>query len=250
MSYCKYHQKAATPTSGVALKRTFKDYNMKKLLLLALVSTSLISAEETERAPVGTRPTPMNEKFEHQAARSEREKLAAKYQAGPAKSLSVTYSSHMGAFHNPVMITPLGDLIETEDGARWVVYPNDRFKTYNWLTSDSLKITPNRAWFTTYAYRITNINTSESIQVNLVDRPIYNGVYTYYIIGIDYTQQQICLNDGSIWNLSGYDYNMFKSWIINDTVILGHNDGWFSSSRPNILINCDTETYVDGRCIN
>ena len=230
--------------------------------MLAMMSASLLMAEEIEntveiqqevvceREPVGTRPISHQERMNHQAKRASRDDEAKANPASAVRALKIEYSSHMGAFHHPAMITPLGDMVELEDGSRWLVNFSDRFKTYNWLTSDTLKITPNHTWFSSYYFRITNLNTNESIEVNLFERPFYNGIFTYWIIAIDYFTQQICLNDGSVWDLSSFDYDVYKKWILNDTIILGHNDGFFSSSRPNILINCDTETYVEARCIN
>lgn len=224
---------------------------MNKYFLIALTAVFALHASDVPETSIGSRAIEHDEYVEIQAQRAIREAEAKKQpSASMMRSLKVEYSSHMGAFHHPMMITPLGDLLELEDGSRWIVSLSDRFKTYNWLTSDTLKITPNHTWFSSYYYRVTNLNTNESIEVNLFERPIYNGMFTYWIVAIDYFGSQICLNDGSIWDVSSFDYDILKKWIINDTVILGHNDGFFSYTRPNILINCDTVTYVEARCIN
>lgn len=221
---------------------------MKKFLSLAVLCFATAIADEAtpERLPVGIREVPIKERMEIQQQRFERAQQAS---TKMMKGMSIEYTSHTGAFHHPIFITPLGDTIELEDGSIWAVHPNDRFKTYNWLTSDAIKITPNHAWFSSYTFRITNLNTSESVEVNLFMRPIYNGVYTHWIVAIDYIHNQLCLEDGSVWDLSGFDYMVFKNWILNDTLIIGTNDTLFSS-RPNILINCDTNSYIEARCFN
>lgn len=222
---------------------------MTRFLLLALVGMSSLFA--TEERPSGpTRPMTLEEREEIQALRMKEaaeEKSAAKAQT---RGLKVEYSSHMGAFHHPVHIEPLGDCVYFEDGSIWVVNYSDRFRTYNWLTSDTLKIFPNTSFWSSYYYVIKNLNTNEEIEVNLYARPIYNGAYTYWIVAIDYYNQQLCLNDGSIWDLSAFDYSVYNKWLINDTVILGHNSSFFNYSYPNIIINCETDSYAQGRCIN
>lgn len=219
---------------------------MKKYLILALLSTTLLMAEETEIVPVGTRSLSSQERVAHQQERLERDVSAKKL--GAPRGVAIEYSSHNGAYHHPVMIQPLGDLITLEDGSSWIVNYPDRSRTLNWLTSDVIKIIPNRAWFSSYYFIITNITTSESVEVNLAQRPAYNGIYTYWIVALDYYNHQVCLSDGSVWNMASFDHNVLNKWLPSDTVIIGHNTGFFTASRPNILINCETETYAEGRC--
>ncbi len=232
-------------------------------MMTAVSFLSADNVESNERVPVGVREMHPKERQLIEEKRAERErsgkqdekiedamKLGLEVKKGMNSSVTVDYTSHMGAYHHPMIITPLGDAVELEDGSIWSVSYSDRNKTYNWLTSDTLKITPNKSWFSSYKYRFTNLNTNESIEVNLIERPIYNGVYTHWIVQIDSLHDQLCLEDGSVWSLSGFDYSIYRKWIINDTVIIGHNDGFLSSTRPNILINCDTNDHVDARCLN
>jgi hypothetical protein len=234
---------------------------MKKLLLAALFTFTLIHAENEaldERQPVGTRELSPKERHEIQEQRAQREEEAKEHpeEAGieVAKGMgssTLDYTSHMGAYHHPVLITPMGDTIELEDGSRWGVRYSDRNKNYNWLTSDTIKITPNTSWFSSYQYKLTNLNTSETLEVNLVDRPIYKGVNSHWIIYIDAIMDQVTLEDGSLWKLNSLEYfSVYSKWMVGDSIIIGHNDGFFSSSRPNILINCDTNNHVDARCKN
>lgn len=237
---------------------------MRKLFLLALCLTTLNAEEvQTVEKPIGTRemsPIERHAILEKRIKRDEDptsvleegEVLEAKKGYGT----TIDYTSHMGAYHHPIMIHPLGDVVELEDGSKWGVYYGDRNKSYNWLTTDALKITPNKAWFSSYAYRLTNLNTGDSLEVNLIGRPLtvidpYTFVYqNRVIVAIDYYQKEICLNDGSIWSISGFDGAVLDKWLILDAMIIGHNDGFFSSSRPNILINCETNNYVEARCLN
>ena len=167
----------------------------------------------------------------------------------PTPQTSVHYTTHQGAFHSPLAVSMLGDVIELEDGSLWVVASGDTHKTLDWLTSDLLVITPNHSWFSSYMFCITNQNTGASVKVNLNLGPIYNGLFTHWIVSINYFTQEICLEDGSVWKLSGFDSGIFNKWLLNDTVIIGVNDGFLSSSKPNILINVNTLTYSRAKCI-
>lgn len=159
------------------------------------------------------------------------------------------YTSHEGAFHRPIGVSLLGDAVELEDGSIWAVNSSDRYKTLDWLTSDIILIVPNHDWFSVYNYRLINANTGANIKVNLSLGPIYNGIFTHWILAIDYYHREICLEDGSVWKMSSLDSSVMNKWLPNDTVIIGINDGWFSGSNPNILINVNMNNYAIGDCI-
>lgn len=159
------------------------------------------------------------------------------------------YTSHQGAMHRPIAVTVLGDIVTLEDGSEWIVKYSHRYKTLDWLASDSILVLPNHAWFSSYYFRLVNQMTGADIEVNLLKGPIYNGVYTHWIIAIDYLNCELCLEDGSIWKISSGDYGTMKKWLVNDTIILGINDSWLSS-KPNILLNVNMLNYVSGICEN
>lgn len=159
------------------------------------------------------------------------------------------YTSHSGAYHSPVAISFLGDAIELEDGSIWDVYSGDRYKTLNWMTGDTIIIVPNSEWLSSYSYKLVNINTGAQIKVNLSLGPIYNGIYTHWIVAIDYFHNEIVLEDGTFWKMSSLDSSVYENWLPNDTIIIGVNDGWFSGSNPNIMINVNTNTNAMGKCI-
>lgn len=161
---------------------------------------------------------------------------------------STYYTSHAGAFYNPISVSFLGDMVTLHDGSVWTVSTSDSYKTLNWLTSDLIILTSNSDWFSSYMFRMTNQNTGVSVKCNMTLGPVYNGLYTYWIVAINYFTQEICLNDGSIWQVSGFDSSIFNNWLLNDTVMIGVNDKFLSSSRPNILINVNTLTFVRANC--
>lgn len=167
------------------------------------------------------------------------------------KSVNATtyYTTHEGAFHNPIAVSLLGDAVELEDGSIWAVCSSHRYKTLDWMTGDVIIIVPNHDWFSVYDYRLVNLNTGANIKVNLSLGPIYNGIFTHWILAIDYIHREICLEDGSVWKMSSLDSSVVNQWLPNDTIIIGINDGWFSGSNPNIMINVNMNNYSIGKCI-
>ncbi|CDR34042.1 hypothetical protein [Criblamydia sequanensis] len=159
------------------------------------------------------------------------------------------YTSHQGVFYRPVAVTAFGDQVTLVDGSIWNVRWEHRYKTLDWLVSDTILVLPNHSWFSAYQFRLVNQNTGADAEVNLALGPLYNGIYTRWIIAIDYFNREICLDDGSIWRISPADDLVLKKWVVNDTVILGINDSWFSS-HPNILLNVNMLNYACGTCEN
>ena len=159
------------------------------------------------------------------------------------------YTTHEGAFHRPLAVSFLGDSVELEDGSIWAVCSSDRYQTLDWMTGDVIIIIPNHDWFSVYDYRLVNLNTGANVKVNLSLGPIYNGIFTHWIIAIDYYHREICLEDGSVWKLSSLDSTIFNKWLPNDTIIIGINEGWFAGSNPNIMINVNMNNFSMGQCI-
>ncbi len=159
------------------------------------------------------------------------------------------YTSHDAVFHRPLAVSCAGDYVTLEDGSIWSVRIKDRYKTLDWLTNDTIMILPNHSWFSTYHYVLLNQTTGKSVKVNMYLGPIYNGIFTHWIIAVDYYNNDVWLEDGSVWKISDSDHSIVNKWLINDTVVIGINDSWFSS-KPNILINVNMLNYAKGLCIN
>lgn len=156
------------------------------------------------------------------------------------------YTTHAGALHWPISVSPYGDTVQLEDGSIWTVNVWDRSQTLNWLATDTIIIVPG-SYFSVYGYKLINVNTGAQVEVNLTLGPVYNGVFTHWIAAIDYFWNEIILEDGTVWKFF-WDDSVMKNWLINDTVIIGINDGAFSSSEPNILINVSMLNYARCKC--
>ncbi|ADI38236.1 hypothetical protein [Waddlia chondrophila] len=159
------------------------------------------------------------------------------------------YTSHEGATHHPIAVSLMGDTVQLEDGSIWIVSSEDRYQTFDWMTGDTIVIVPNHTWFSSYNYCLVNLNTGAKVKVNLSLGPIYNGIYTHWILAIDYSNREVYLEDGSVWKMSWWDSSIVNQWLPNDTVIIGINDGWFSGSNPNMLINVNMNDHAIGNCI-
>lgn len=257
----------------------------KYFLALAVLCAASVTASEDDAAvrPVGTRKATQNEKMQSQQQRAlfskaypdalteqeehsyfeeaqkltvnevqqkaaENEALEKSVDEDVLQPKNLINTSHAGAYHNPRFITPFGDAIVLEDDSKWSVRGSDRNKILNWYTNDRLVITPNHDWFSSYDYRINNTTTNQAVRVNLVEAPSYNGLFTHWIVALDYVHKKVCLEDGTIWSVSTWDGAELNRMALEDTVIIGTNDSWFKSSRPNILINVDTMEFVKARC--
>lgn len=166
------------------------------------------------------------------------------------------YTSHPGAFYTyeglfSVSFGPYIDInaMRLADGSYWGINPGDYHKTHNWIPGDSVIITPNHWYYFSYAsydFRIVNQDTGESVAVNLCVDPSFYGPLTHWIVGFDDIRGLIYLEDDSVWSMSSFDRNITDRWDFNDTIIIGVNDGMFSSTRPNILINARDGSYAAG----
>ncbi|HEY4832719.1 MAG TPA: hypothetical protein VIH61_09205, partial [Waddliaceae bacterium] len=140
--------------------------------------------------------------------------------------------------------------VELEDGSIWTVSSNDRYKTLDWMTGDVIIVLPNNSLFSSYYYCLVNLNTGATAKVNLTLGPIFNGIFTHWIVAINYAYREICLEDGSVWKISSLNDSILYKWLPNDTVIIGVNSGWLSCINPNMLINVNINNYVVGGCVN
>lgn len=159
---------------------------------------------------------------------------------------AIFFTSHPGAFHNPVLI---GDTVKLEDGSFWAISPDDSYKTLNWLATDAIVITKNSSWFSSYNFRLSNQNTGIAVEANLqlFLTPYYHSIYNHRIVSIDDVLEMIWLEDGSVWSIASADYS--RKWQIADTIIIGINDGRLAKNNPNILINANLLQTARANCI-
>jgi hypothetical protein len=204
--------------------------------------------EEKEYAQVGTEE-PSEEEKQAQVEHREKEKVANdENESGRFSNNAAGYSIfHPGTFHFPVHVSTVMGSVELEDGSLWDVASYDQYKTYSWLTSDTLIITPNLSYTAgRYYFQIVNQSSGDLVDVNITRGPLLGGYYSHRIIGFDDMNRCIYLDDGTRWTISSYDMPMTKYWLSNDTVIIGVNTFADAPYLPNILINVRKLNYVCG----
>lgn len=173
----------------------------------------------------------------------------------PAEEDKVTngayyYSSHPDGYHQALSIATDGSAIETEDNAIYTVKWSDRHKTCNWQNYHTILLAPNRSWFSSYYFKLINLDTGEKASVNMTLGPVYENVKTHWIEAIDYDNRTIRLEDNSFWSMSWLDQGALDTLDRYDVVIIGTNDGWWKASNPNVLIAVKSFQYVRGAKLN
>lgn len=136
-----------------------------------------------------------------------------------------------------------GELIELEDGSKWSVAKTDIYKISFWQIHDHVIITPNRNWFSFHKYCLANQTRESIVEASFNHGPIPFGPHTHWVVALDKYGGHVFLEDGSSWKVSHEDWQFFDKWLINDFVILGYNDSWFSPYAY-ILINVNQEHHV------
>lgn len=133
--------------------------------------------------------------------------------------------------------------IEIEDGSHWEVSSSDAFILRRWRRNDPLVITPNYNWLSSYDYYITNKTDGSYVKANLYVGPIDHGPYSHWIVNIDYFGGHVYLENQMVWCVNPQDIYVLRDWVINDHVILGVYDSWFSS-YDHILINVNMDDHI------
>lgn len=224
---------------------------------LTLVSVPLAAGEYVEKKQ---RVSVSGKKLTHAASSSSEESALdseqkyhgpfAGYHA-PIFSNSWSSTSHYGAYHSVVSISDSFSLlegsVELEDGSIWAIWYEDIYKTSNWLATDLIVISRNKALFSSYDFKITNQNTGASILANLYMGPFYDSLYRRWVAAIDDYNNLVYLDDGSVWSMSTFDFSIIYEWSVGDTVIIGVSDSIFN---PNFLLNVDLMTYASGKAYN
>jgi hypothetical protein len=137
--------------------------------------------------------------------------------------------------------------IELEDGSHWEVSLSDSYILRNWRREDSLVITPNYNFLSSYDYYITNKNNYNSfVKANLYVGPLAFGPFSHWIVEIDYFGGHIYLENQMVWCVNPQDSYLLKEWAVNDHVIFGLYESWFSPF-DHILINVNMDNHVRAR---
>ncbi len=145
--------------------------------------------------------------------------------------------------HWLMSIADTGRSFEIEDGSHWEVSPADAYILRSWRREDSLVITPNYSWLSSYDYYITNKSSNSYVKANLYVGPTAFGAYSHWIVAIDYLGGHVHLENQMIWCVNPQDSYLLKDWAVNDHIIFGLNDSWFTPFN-HILINVNMDNHI------
>lgn len=231
---------------------------MKKLGLLICASLTLfygLSAEEEkcEQASTfisaGERADPETEQQE------EKEPNQDEQPSEELLPMAVYHTSHPGALHTTFKNWNYGEKIELNDGSIWAVSLFDQWKVNAWLASDIILVKLNHSFLSSHRYELVNQSTGDYVDVDLVELEVLPYDASFYgqrawVVAIDYLANIVTLQDGSVWTVSFSDDSILRTWRVGDVVILGVNDCWDSTLRPNLLINFNTLSHIKANCVN
>lgn len=133
--------------------------------------------------------------------------------------------------------------IEMEDGSHWEISPSDKRKLNSWKREDLLTISPVYSWFNSYDYEIVNKSAGSKVTAKLLVGPLAFGHYSHWIVDIDFTGGHVALENHMVWCVDPKDDMVLRSWGLNDHIILGINQSWFSH-YDHILINVNMNEHV------
>lgn len=153
-----------------------------------------------------------------------------------------------GSYHIVKDASTKGLTVEIQDGSIFAI--NEDYKDYvkAWPKDSELRITPNRAWFSSYDYVLRNIHTGTCAEAKLSQGPVLTRPQTrrVYKMDKDTSSRKVMLDNGACYQVSGSSSNrkLFAEWELSDNIIVGDNDSWFTFGNDYILINVATDSYV------
>lgn len=161
-----------------------------------------------------------------------------------------------------------------EDGSTWKIKSSDMHKLIRWKTGaprknltiqelheraiggyydkdenpDILMFTQNTSWLSDYPIIIVNCTRKECVEAGLIlgGGPILDGKYTNTIDKLDFDESKVYLKNierNSIWDLCESDFTTYRSWAVEDCIIIGFNSG-SGYKYPYILYNANLQNWV------
>lgn len=146
--------------------------------------------------------------------------------------------------HSLSLVSRNGSFVRIEDGSHWEMAEADTKTVLHWRANDVIIIGPNPSFFSSYYYKysVRNLTTGTSAIANLMIGPIIGGCSTKQVVGLNYEDGRVLLNDKSAWLVSDKYQNKLQKWEEKDYVIIGVNS---NSHYRNILINVTLDQYIE-----
>ena len=125
-----------------------------------------------------------------------------------------------------------GKLIELGDGSQFIIFPADAETVLQWETNTPVTISPNAYPYAGSDFFITNQRNGVSVYANFSNGPVIGHRLTNQIEHIDLHYGEIYLRDGrgnlTCWQIEPQDLQYIAKWELQETVVIGVNDSWFS----------------------
>lgn len=221
---------------------------------LFLLTSQLSAQDEPERERINTRPMTLEQiqvvqDMRSQEATEEQEEGILSVLENISKETKADLYYYPIDWHWVNNILEAGALVEFEDGSQWRILGGDVFKTRGWRASDALILTPNTGCFASSSFYITNKATGAYVKADIYNGPLVSGPYTHYVSSVDTFNGHVILENGITFCISGKDTYLLNDWALGDPIILGVNDGWFTTYKSFIL-NVRTLNYVRAKIFN
>lgn len=237
--------------------------SIKQLILVLTLSTGFIGAspaDDESMSPVEQTPVGLR-------AISEEEKIAMEeesVQEGAVEEEILVSEKYGREAYYPIDYSQIsvkeigarGQSVIMADGSGWLIKPADGYKISNWTDEYSTRmtgrmatqvyITTNDNWFfdRQYDFRMVNKESGESVYCNLTTSPSRES--KTWVLNVDSNGGFIEMTNiyGSyvLCYFNPNDSAKYSRWEANDTIIIGRNLRWDSSTNPYILINIETLT--------
>jgi len=152
-------------------------------------------------------------------------------------------------YHFVAALNPHDRYIQLEDESRWKIPESDVYSLHRWSVGQFVIVTPNCRWFSDYNYYLTNQTNGAYVSANLLRGPLHTSPYAHHISGMDQNtrgKKAIMLDGKTCWNISDEFHYVVDGWQVDDMVIIGTNDAWFTHFDT-ILINVETNSFAKAR---
>jgi len=174
-----------------------------------------------------------------------------------ASNMNATAASYSPYVLHWIEELPQENVVKLEDGSEWIFDKSDIGFVRLWQPGHTIIFTAKRGslWGSNYEYVLTNADKNVSIPVSPFRGSREFGKGSTWVAGINRTLGQIYVINGAgertVWEISSPDKELFEEWLVNQHVMMGHNDSWFwsFSSYDHIIYNFHMNHYVHARMI-
>jgi hypothetical protein len=140
-------------------------------------------------------------------------------------------------------VSASGDGISMGDGSHWKIAPENAEDVRSWQYGDILVISPSYVPLSTHAYWIKNVRKNTFAAANLFLCTEQFGKNSHWVQHLNPDKNVVYLENRVGFQVDFRDQDHFKQWAINDTIIMGVSNTWFSSFDI-LLINVNLNHYV------